>query len=71
MHVDNALAQSQEGHHSTSGDASLWISTKPGETGSTTVSSTNWASGAINGVAIVVRGSAPDAPTPIISHILR
>jgi hypothetical protein len=61
----------QEGHHPTSGDASLWILTKPGESGSTTVSSTNWASGVINGVALVVHGSGSDAPAPIISHILR
>jgi chitodextrinase len=48
----------------TSGDASLWISTKPGESGSTTVSSTNWASGVINGVAIVVHGRGADAQAP-------
>jgi chitodextrinase len=47
------------------GDASLWISTKPGESGSTTVSSMNWPSGVINGVALVVHGSgiAAQAPT--------
>lgn len=38
------------------GDASLWISTKPGELLNTTVSSSGWASQVINGVAIVVRG---------------
>jgi chitodextrinase len=54
----------QEDHHPEDGDASLWISTKPGESGSTTVSSTNWASGVINGVAIVVHGSAPDTEAP-------
>jgi hypothetical protein len=61
----------QEDHHPWSGDASLWISTKPGESGSTTVSSTGWASGVINGVALVVHGSGLDAPAPIISHVLR
>jgi len=38
------------------GDASLWISTKPGELLNTTVSSSGWASQVSNGVAIVVRG---------------
>jgi hypothetical protein len=38
------------------GDASLWISTKPGELLNTTVSSSGWASQVINSVAIVVRG---------------
>ena len=38
------------------GDASLWIATKPGERGSTTVSSSGWASRVINGAAIVVHG---------------
>jgi len=38
------------------GDASLWISTKPGELLNTTVSSSGWASQVINGVVIVVRG---------------
>ena len=38
------------------GDASLWISTKPGELLNTTVSSSGWASQVSKGVAIVVRG---------------
>jgi hypothetical protein len=38
------------------GDASLWISTKPGELLNTTVSSSGWASQVSNDVAIVVRG---------------
>ena len=38
------------------GDASLWISTKPGELLNTTVSSSGWASQVSNGVAIVVCG---------------
>jgi hypothetical protein len=42
--------------HQADGDASLWIATKPGEPGSTTVSSSGWASRVINGVAIVVHG---------------
>jgi hypothetical protein len=49
--VANDGAHSVEG-----GDASLWISTKPGELLNTTVSSSGWASQVINGVAIVVRG---------------
>jgi hypothetical protein len=43
--------------HQQDGDASLWISTKPGNAGTTTVSSSGWASRVINGVAIVVHGS--------------
>src|SRR5215467_11103654 len=39
------------------GDASLWISTKPGNAGATSVSSSGWASRVINGVAIVVHGA--------------
>jgi hypothetical protein len=42
--------------HQQDGDASLWISTKPGTAGTTTVSSSGWASRVINGVAIVVHG---------------
>jgi len=45
-----------DGGHQQDGDASLWISTKPGGGGSTTVSSSGWASRVINGVAIVVHG---------------
>jgi chitodextrinase len=61
---ETSRSVAQEGHHPTSGDASLWISTKPGESGSTTVNSTNWASGVINGVAIVVHGRGADAQAP-------
>ena len=42
--------------HQADGDASLWIATKPGELGSTTVSSSRWASRVITGAAIVVHG---------------
>jgi hypothetical protein len=45
-----------DGIHQDMGDASLWISTKPGEPSSTTVSSSGWASQVINGAAIVVHG---------------
>jgi hypothetical protein len=45
-----------DGGHPQDGDASLWISTKPGGAGATTVSSSGWASRVINGVAIVVHG---------------
>jgi hypothetical protein len=45
-----------DGGHQADGDASLWISTKPGSAGTTTVSSSGWASRVINGVAIVVHG---------------
>jgi hypothetical protein len=46
-----------DGGHQQDGDASLWISTKPGNGGTTTASSSGWASRVINGVAIVVHGS--------------
>ena len=46
-----------DGGHQQDGDASLWISTKPGNAGTTTVSSSGWASRVINGVAIVVHGA--------------
>jgi hypothetical protein len=45
-----------DGGHQQDGDASLWISTKPGAAASTTVSSSGWTSRVINGVAIVVHG---------------
>ncbi len=45
-----------DGGHITTGDASLWISTKVGEPSSTSVSSSGWASLVISGVAIVVHG---------------
>jgi Concanavalin A-like lectin/glucanases superfamily len=45
-----------DGAHPADGDASLWISTKPGELPSTAVSSSGWASRVINGAAIVVHG---------------
>jgi len=43
------------------GDASLWLSTKPGETPTTTVSSSGWApsiAGILNAVAFVLHGSS-------------
>ena len=45
-----------DGKHQADGDASLWISTKPGSAPSTTVSSSGWASRVINGVAITLHG---------------
>ena len=45
-----------DGIHPADGDASLWIATKPGEPGNTTVSSSGWASKVISGAAIVVHG---------------
>jgi len=52
------------------GDASLWISTKPGAAPTTTVSSSGWpaspapAPRVINGVAIVVHGAGADTNVP-------
>ena len=45
-----------DGAHPADGDASLWVSTKPGELSSMPVSSSGWASRVINGAAIVVHG---------------
>src|SRR5215470_15453653 len=45
-----------DGGHQQDGDASLWISTKPGSLGTATVGSSGWAPRVINGVAIVVHG---------------
>ena len=54
---ETSRSLANDGKHSPpSGDASLWISTKPGASGSTTVSSSGWASFVINGVAIAVHG---------------
>ncbi len=52
------------------GDASLWISTKPGAAPSTTVSSSGWPSGpapsprVLNGVGLVLHGAGPDVQPP-------
>lgn len=43
-----------DGGHQADGDASLWISTKPGTSSSTTVSSSGWASRVINGAGIAL-----------------
>jgi len=55
-----------DGFHPEDGDASLWISTKPGAELVTTVSSSNWSSSILNGVAIVVHGPGPG---PTISNL--
>jgi hypothetical protein len=60
---ETSRSVANDGGHIQDGDASLWISTKPGEPSSTTVSSTDWASSVINGVAIVVHGGGPAPPT--------
>lgn len=55
---ETSRSLANDGKHSPpSGDASLWISTKPGASGSTTVSSSGWASFVMNGVAIPVHGN--------------
>jgi hypothetical protein len=51
---ETSRSVANDGIHQADGDASLWIATKPGEPGSTTVSSSGWASRVINGAAIVV-----------------
>jgi hypothetical protein len=51
---ETSRSVANDGIHRADGDASLWIATKPGEPGSTTVSSSGWASRVINGAAIVV-----------------
>jgi hypothetical protein len=54
---ETSLAVVNDGQHPADGDASLWISTKPGQNPTTTVSSSGWASRVLNGVAIVLHGS--------------
>jgi hypothetical protein len=54
---ETSVSVANDGKHAPSGDASLWISTKPGRSGTTTVSSSGWASAVINGVGIAVHGS--------------
>ncbi len=53
---ETSRSVANDGAHPADGDASLWVSTKPGEQTSTTVSSSGWASRVINGAAIVVHG---------------
>jgi uncharacterized Zn-binding protein involved in type VI secretion len=53
---ETSRSLANDGKHAPTGDASLWISTKPGTSGGTTVSSSGWASFVINGVAIAVHG---------------
>ena len=68
---ETSVSLANDGHHTQpgDGDASLWISTKPGDPSTTNVSSSGWAASpppaprVINGVAIVVHGSAPGPPT--------
>jgi hypothetical protein len=54
---ETSVSIANDGHHPADGDASLWISTKPGNSGSTTVSSSGWASRTLNGVGIAVHGT--------------
>src|SRR5205085_2004528 len=60
---ETSRSVANDGGHIESGDASLWISTKPANAPFTTVSSSDWASNVINGVAIVVHGTGLTAPT--------
>lgn len=53
---ETSISVANDGIHQADGDASLWVSTKPGELLSTTVSSSGWASRVINSAAIVVHG---------------
>jgi hypothetical protein len=72
---ETSVSVANDGGHTApgDGDASLWISTKPGADAGTTVSSSGWADSpspsprVINGVAIVVHGSGAvvDTPTPV------
>jgi len=54
---ETSVSIANDGNHPADGDASLWISTKPGSSGNTTVSSSGWASRTINGVGIAVHGT--------------
>ncbi|HXJ72237.1 MAG TPA: proprotein convertase P-domain-containing protein, partial [Candidatus Dormibacteraeota bacterium] len=63
---ETSRSVANDGAHPADGDASLWISTKPGTAPTTTVSSSNWTNSILNGVAIVVHGSGP---APVISNI--
>ena len=54
---ETSISLANDGGHPQDGDASLWISTKPGSSGNTTVSSSGWASRTINGVGIAVHGT--------------
>ena len=65
---ETSVSLANDGHHPLDGDASLWISTKPGGTPSTTVSSSGWASRVINGVAIAVHGM-PTSPLPDLTLV--
>ena len=58
------------------GDASLWLSTKPGGSPATTVSSSGWASGpapsprVINGVGIAIHGTASAGPAGLTASAI-
>ena len=54
---ETSRSVANDGGHQADGDASLWISTKPGGASTTTVSSSGWASRVINGVGIAVHGA--------------
>ncbi|HXJ72354.1 MAG TPA: hypothetical protein VNM37_05860, partial [Candidatus Dormibacteraeota bacterium] len=59
---ETSRSVANDGLHTADGDASLWISTKPANTPTTTVSSSGWAKRVLNGVAIVVHGNSSTAP---------
>ena len=61
---ETSRSVANDGHHPVNGDASLWISTKPGQSPTTTVSSSGWASRVINGVAFAVHGNQVADTTP-------
>jgi hypothetical protein len=54
---ETSIAVVNDGVHQASGDASLWVSTKPGQVPTTTVSSSGWAPRVLTGVAIVLHGA--------------
>ena len=59
---ETSRSVANDGDHIADGDASLWISTKPGEAGTTNVSSSGWAARVINGAGIVVHGTSDAEP---------
>ena len=62
---ETSVSLANDGKHSPpDGDASLWLSTKPGGAPSTTVSSGGWASRIINGAAFAVHGISSTQPSP-------
>jgi len=60
---ETSLVIANDGGHPQDGDASLWFSSKPGASPTTTVSSSGWASRVINGVGIALHGTIAAGPT--------